>query len=737
MLADAIVEGLNPEQAVATKTTEGPLLVVAGAGSGKTRVLTHRIAYLIGVCGIAPDAILAVTFTNKAAGEMRERVEKLLGPEGSEVWVATFHSTCVRILRREAHHLGRERNFVIYDEGDVLGVVKEALRRHGADPNTQDARRVRWRIDQWKNGALDPEGAATAARDLDDERLAEIYRTYQGLLLAANAYDFGDLLLETSRLFEEHPDVLARYQQRWQYLLVDEYQDTNRVQYELVNQLSAAHRNLCVVGDPDQSVYGWRGADVRNILDFERDFSDAKVVVLERNYRSTEQILAGAGGVVSHNLERPEKRMRAERGAGEPIRLYRARDERDEAQFVVQGILEERRAGRNLGESAVFYRTNAQSRPIEDELLKYDVPYVVVGGVRFYDRAEVKDVLAWLRLAVNRADAAALRRVVATPPRGIGKGTLDRAAGFAAEANTTLFEGLRLVAGGGGATARKVAAFVELFERLAEEVTLLQPADAVHRVLQGSGYLKHLEDQATPEAEARLENLRELLVGAEDFDPGTNGGEADEDEGRSVLDLYLDQIALVSDLDSYDERPDRVSLMTAHSSKGLEFPVVFLVGMEEGVFPHSASTHDERQIEEERRLCYVGMTRAMERLTLTWALERRRYGSRSFGTPSRFLREIPSTHTTGSSPEPERRRSGGTSSFAGDTDYDYSYGQDAPGDTDDDSGVARGARVRHPIFGVGTVLGTEGSGPRQKLRVRFDRAGVKTLVLRFAKLEPA
>jgi DNA helicase-2/ATP-dependent DNA helicase PcrA len=735
VLADAIVEGLNPEQAVATQTTEGPLLVVAGAGSGKTRVLTHRIAYLIGVCGIAPDSILAVTFTNKAAGEMRERVEKLLGPEGSDVWVATFHSTCVRILRRDAPHLGRERSFVIYDESDVLGVVKEALRRHGADPNTQDARRLRWRIDQWKNAGLGPEEAATASRDIDDERMAEIYRTYQGLLRVANAYDFGDLLLETSRLFDEHPEVLAQYQQRWQYLLVDEYQDTNHVQYRLVNQLAAAHRNLCVVGDPDQSVYGWRGADVRNILEFERDFADAKVVVLERNYRSTEQILAGAGGVVSHNLERPEKRMRAERGAGDPIRLYRARDERDEAQFVVQDILEERRGGRSLGDCAVFYRTNAQSRPIEEELLKYDVPYVIVGGVRFYDRAEVKDVLAWLRLAVNRADAAALRRVVQSPPRGIGKGTLDKGAALAADSGATLYEGLRRLSRSGGAAGRRVAAFLELFERLADEVILLSPADAIHRVLQGSGYLKHLQDQGTPEAEARLENLRELLVGAEDFDPGTARGE--EDEERTVLDRYLDQIALVSDLDAYDERPDRVSLMTAHSSKGLEFPVVHLVGMEEGVFPHSASAHDDRQIEEERRLCYVGMTRAMERLTLTWALERRRYGSRSFGTPSRFLREIPAVHTTGASPELEGRSGrGGSGGGGGDTAYDYSYAQDTP-DADDPSGVGRGARVRHPIFGVGTVLGTEGSGPRQKLRVRFDRAGVKTLVLRFAKLESA
>ncbi len=727
MLADAILEGLNPEQRAAVQATEGPLLVLAGAGSGKTRVLTHRVAWLIGGCGIAPEAVLAVTFTNKAAAEMRERAEKLLGPDGSGVWIATFHATCVRLLRREIERMGRPRSFVIYDESESQALLRDALRRHGLEARGPDARRLHWRIDQWKNQGLGPEQAAARARDPDDELCAALYRTYQGLLRDANALDFGDLLLQTVELFDAHPEVLARYRERWQYLLVDEYQDTNRVQYRLMNQLASDHRNLCVVGDPDQSVYGWRGADIRNILDFERDFADARVVTLDRNYRSTRAILAGADAVVSHNRDRREKRMRAERGEGEPIRLYRARDERDEAQFVVQGILEGARGeGRPLRHFAVFYRTNAQSRPLEEELLKYDVPYVVVGGVRFYDRAEVKDVLAYLRLVVNRADAIALRRIVNVPARGIGKASLERAEALAAERGGTLLEGLLGVAAEGGRAAPRIAAFLELVERLAAEIAPLAPAEAIGRALERTGYLRALEAEGTPEAEARVENLRELAAGAEDFESGDPTGEG----GRSQLEQFLDQVALVSDLDALEARPERVSLMTAHSAKGLEFPVVYLVGMEEGVFPHSASARDERSVEEERRLCYVGMTRAMERLTLCWAEERRRYGARAFGAPSRFLSEIPAALCRGDSPDapalPGFARPGRV--------LDYSLGQPEGAEP---AGYAprRGTRVRHPIFGDGVVLETQGAGPSQKLRIRFERAGVKTVILRFANLE--
>ncbi|MEN8160607.1 MAG: 3'-5' exonuclease, partial [Myxococcota bacterium] len=487
------------------------------------------------------------------------------------------------------------------------------------------------------------------------------------------------------------------------------------------------HRNLCVVGDPDQSVYGWRGADVRNILDFERDFADAKVVKLERNYRSTQRILSGAGAVVENNRDRPAKTMVTDRGEGDRIAVYASRDDRDEAQFIVRGLLDAvREGGHSHGQCAVFYRTNAQSRPIEEELLKYDVPYVIVGGVRFYERAEVKDALAYLRLLVNPADAAALRRIVNRPTRGIGKTTFGRVEALAEERSLTLLEGMRAFAeADAGRAGTAVRRFLAILDGLAEEVLAAPPADAIARVLERTGYLRALENEGTPEAQARLENLRELLLGAQDFTP------ADEDaDGRSLLEQFLDQVALVSDLDSAELRDDRVSLMTVHSAKGLEFPVVYVAGLEEGVFPHQASSRDAKAIEEERRLCYVAMTRAMERLTLCWAHERRRYGSRSFGTPSRFLDEIPSDLVERlGAPSYER------SAFDGPS-YDYSYDQRAPAAAGDGDGAVRhGTRVRHPIFGAGTVLEVSGTGRDQALRIRFDRAGVKKIVVRYANLE--
>ena len=724
MLAERILEGLNPEQRRACEATEGPLWVLAGAGSGKTRVLVHRIAYLIGGCGIPPEQILAVTFTNKAAGEMRERVEKLLGPDGAGVFVSTFHAACVRILRRDVGHLGLSRSFAIYDESDSLASVKEALRRLGLDPKQFDPRRLRWRIDQWKNAGVLPARAAEGANDLDAKRSADVYALYQRLLAEQNALDFGDLILQTTELFSRFPDVLAWYRQRWQYVLVDEYQDTNRVQYLLVKQLTEEHRNLCVVGDPNQSIYGWRGADVRNLLDFERDHPDAKIVKLEQNYRSTKPILAAASAVVANNRG-PRSELFTEREGGDPVRLYEAVDDRDEAQFVVRQIVTSvREEGRSLGDFAIFYRTNAQSRSFEEALLEMDVPYAVVGGVRFYERAEVKDALAYLRAFVNPADGMALRRIVNNPPRGIGKTTLDRADSLAAERGSTLLDALRVLAGGpdAGRSGAKLREFLALFDELVAEVPLLSPPEALAAVLERSGYRAHLERQATPEAEGRIENLRELVAGAEDFAAANPDGAED----RSVLELFLDQVALVSDLDAYEGRVDRVSLMTAHTAKGLEFPVVFLVGMEEGLLPHAASTRDTAGIEEERRLCYVGMTRAMEKLHLTCASERRRFGSRTFSIPSRFLSEIPKDLLAGGLAAPAAG-SGGRS-------LDYSLADD---DGSDPGRLRPGLRVRHPIFGTGTVASVVGTGASQKLQIRFDRVGTKTLLVRYANLEPA
>jgi DNA helicase-2/ATP-dependent DNA helicase PcrA len=720
--AESILSGLNPEQRRAVETTEGPLLVLAGAGSGKTRVLTQRIAWLIGGCGIAPESILAVTFTNKAAGEMRERVEKALGPGAAGVWLSTFHSLCVRILRREAGHLGLSRGFAIYDKSDAHALVKEAMRRTGLDPKVEEPRRMEWRIDQWKNAGVGPAAAFEAAADFEARRAAEVYLAYQRLLVDANALDFGDLLLRASELFERFPEVLAHYRRRWHYVLVDEYQDTNRVQYQLIQQLAGEHRNLCVVGDPDQSIYAWRGADVRNILEFERDYPEAQVVRLERNYRSTSAILEGASGVVEHNVARKEKTLVPEREGGDPILVHNAPTDRDEAQWVVRRILSlSRSEGRPLGSFAIFYRTNAQSRLFEEALLECDVPHVVVGGVRFYERAEVKDALAWLRLLINPADAVSLRRALGRPARGIGKSTLERAEALAQERGTTLLEGLRALAAepGGARAAASVRSFVELLEAMAEEITRCGIGEALVRVLDRSGYLASLEREATPEAEARLENLRELMRAGEDFGRA-NVGETDDE--RSEVERFLDQVALVADVDFYERRDECVSLMTVHTAKGLEFPVVFVAGLEEGIFPHAASTRDERGVEEERRLCYVAMTRARDRLHLTWARERQRWGSRSYATPSRFLSEIPRTALGGA-------EAASRGPAPGDTALDYSYGQDeAPG-------LEAGLRVRHPIFGPGVILGSSGSGQSQKLRVRFERAGVKTLVLRFANLE--
>jgi DNA helicase-2/ATP-dependent DNA helicase PcrA len=730
VLAESILKGLNPEQRQAVESTEGPLLVLAGAGSGKTRVLTQRVAYLIGVCGIAPEAILAVTFTNKAAGEMRERVQKLLGPEIQSLWLSTFHSVCARILRRDVGHLGFSRGFVIYDEADSLGVVKEIVRRSGLDPRVVDPRRLRWRIDRWKNAGVTPAAAAAAATDFEVERAAELYAGYQRLLAEAGALDFGDLILKTVELFERFPEVLAHYRRRWQYVLVDEYQDTNGVQYRLVQQIAGEHRNLCVVGDPDQSIYAWRGADLRNILDFERDYPDAKVVRLERNYRSTQPILEGASGVVANNVARKRRGLFTDREGGDPIRVYEAEDDREEARFAVREIVSRVRCeGRPYGDFAIFYRTNAQSRVFEEELLQHDVPYVVVGGVRFYDRAEVKDALAYLRLVLNPADAAALRRIVNRPARGIGRTTLERVEALAERERTTLLEGLRCYAASaaGSRTAPGVRRFLELLDQLAADVRGASPARAIACVLDRSGYLAQLEREGGPEAEARIENLRELMAAADDF---ARANAEIDDAGRSDVEFFLDQIALVSDVDEYDRRDDTVSLMTVHSAKGLEFPTVFVVGLEEGIFPHVGASRDPEGVEEERRLCYVGMTRAMESLTLTCASQRLRFGSRTCGTPSRFLQEIPDSvvQSVGARSRGLRTRA----AAGGDPAYDYSYAQAEPGEALE---VAPGLRVRHPHFGSGVVLSVAGDGPSQKLKIRFERAGVKTILVKYANLE--
>jgi DNA helicase-2/ATP-dependent DNA helicase PcrA len=740
-LADSIFDGLNPEQRQAVETTEGPLLVLAGAGSGKTRVLTSRIAYLIGVYGIPAEQILAVTFTNKAAGEMKERVEKLLGPLAGDVSIGTFHSIGVRILRRDIGHLARNRGFVIYDDSDSIGVIKEVLKREGLDPKVHDPRRIRWQIDQWKNAGLLPPATADRARDLDQELISKLYGKYQQKLADAEALDFGDLLLLTAELFRKHPRVLQHYRQKYSYILVDEYQDTNGVQYGIIGQLAGEHRNLCVVGDPDQSIYAWRGADLRNILDFEKDYPDAKVIKLERNYRSTQPILAGASAVISNNLERKDKTLFTDREGGTPIRFLEAETDREEAQFVIRNMLI---ANRNehvpFGNQAILYRTNAQSRLFEEELLKYDVPYTIVGGQRFYDRAEIKDVMAYLRLLVNPRDDQALRRIVNKPTRGIGKTSFERVESMAAAKGLPLLEGMRIAVETGiaGRASGKMAAFLDLVDVLANLRSAFSLDDLIARVLADTGYLRSLEKEDTPESETRIDNLKELVSSARDFHVANEDELGDEDRGE--LELYLDQVALISDLDSWEGRQDRVSLMTVHSAKGLEFPIVFLVGMEERIFPHASSSRDTAGLEEERRLCYVAMTRAMEHLFLTCAAERFRFGDRTYQSPSRFLQEIPNelietlgTASRGSRSSASSSRSSSRSSSSS-SRFDYSYAQEEAGEGD---GVQVGTRVRHPVFGRGEVLAVLGVDLNQKLRIKFERAGVKTILVRFANLELA
>ncbi len=739
--SEQIVSGLNPEQRKAVQHTEGPLLVLAGAGSGKTRMLTHRIAWLIETGKARPWEILAVTFTNKAAREMRERVYALLDDETRGVWVATFHSTCVRILRRDISHLGYESNFAIYDQADSLHLVKRVLRSMKINEKAYPPAGVRAQIDRLKNRGLLPADLAEAG--FEAQQIGDIYQRYQTELRRSNALDFGDLILLTTRLFQSYPGVLAAYQRRWAYVLVDEYQDTNPIQYQFLRLLTADHRNLCVVGDEDQSIYAFREADIRNILGFEKDFPGAAVVRLERNYRSTQAILDAASAVVAHNVDRKGKKLYTDRAGGEPVRFYEAADERAEAAYVVGELLGLRESGTPLHDSAIFYRTHAQSRPLEEELLKYNVPYVVVGGTRFYDRAEVKDALAYLRVLNNPGDAESLLRIINTPTRGIGRGTVGRILAIAQETQSSVWKALERAKNEqllGGAQARSVGRFLELIN----ELRAYDSGDSIEQllayVLDRSGYLQKLEREGTLEAEVRAENLKELLSAIEEFER-QNREELGEDElggERSLLDLFLEQVTLLSEADTLEEGEDRIALMTVHVAKGLEYPNVFIVGMEEHLFPHFASLDDPAALEEERRICYVGMTRAESRLTLTHAVLRRMHGSIRYNDPSRFLSDIPPDLISGPLPRagsrapvlPDPPRARTLDEHSGIT-VDYSEGQWG---VDELPPLEQDMRVEHPIFGAGTIQRVEGAGESTKLRIRFDRVGMKTIMLKYAQL---
>jgi DNA helicase-2/ATP-dependent DNA helicase PcrA len=735
-----LLKSLNPMQREAVLHEDGPLLILAGAGSGKTRTLTHRVAWLIRERQVPPWRILAVTFTNKAAAEMRGRLERLLGDiEG--LWISTFHAACVRILRREIAALGYTANFTIYDDQDQQRLLKEVLKELGIAEKTLQPRSAAAAIDGAKNRGLRPEQCERG--DYYGELTARVYELYQQRLKRANALDFGDLLLCTVQLFEEHPEVLERYRERFLHLLVDEFQDTNQVQYRLVKMLAGDRGNLCVVGDDDQSIYAWRGAEIGNILGFERDFPGARIIRLEQSYRSSATILEAAGEVVARNVGRKGKTLWTDNPPGEKITLRDCGDDLEEARFVAAEIARLRQDGRHLRDVAVFYRTNAQSRALEEALVGERLPYVMVGGVKFFARLEVKDVLAYLRVLVNPADSLSARRIVNVPARGIGAKTVERiaaleeeAGGFLPACELALRRGLLK-----GAAAGKVAAFAELMNSFRRRVDELSFPELTAALIEESGYGPALREQAKisllqsdrEEAQGRLENLEQLLAGMEEH----------QGEGRTLQD-FLEQVALVTDLDSYDASHDRVTLMTLHAAKGLEFPVVFLTGMEEGLFPHGRSLQQGDALEEERRLCYVGMTRAMDKLYLSHARRRRIYGDFQYNPPSRFLGEIPA-HLLAGREQPSLRHAA-----AHNLASVFEQLEPSPLDEEEipfeeevrvvpeaEEGPFLGQQVRHVKFGVGTVRRLEGSGDQQKVIVYFRTVGMKKLLLKFAGLEPA
>ena len=730
------LEELNPEQRAAVLAGDGPILILAGAGSGKTRVLTYRIAHLIEDRGVAPDTIMAVTFTNKAAGEMRERVAAMVGGGARLPWVSTFHSACARILRRDAVSLGYTANFSILDEADALAVLRRVI-EEAALPAAPAAEIVRSRIEQARNDGIAPDAFTVAAADSREQAIAHIYRLYDERLRAINAIDFSGLLMLVHTLFERAPEVLAQWQSRARHLLVDEYQDTNRVQYLIVRALSAQTSNLCVVGDEDQSIYRWRGADIRNILDFERDFPAAQVFKLEQNYRSTKTILAAAHTVISNNLERKAKRLWTENSAGDLITLFTGLNERDEADFIAREIARLSAADQpsstvpiRPADVVVFYRVNAQSRVIEEALVRRRIPYFVAGGVRFYEHREIKDLLAYLRVIANPADAVSVERMVGAPPRGIGAKTLEIAAEVARIENVATFEALGRLEAVSRVQLRIAKQASELYlwmrdlEGRAASMRVRSILDEIIERTHFADYLGAMENGLT-----RRQNLAEMLSAADAFDA--------EDSNAGLAD-FLERIALVSDADQAVNQGGRVALMTLHTSKGLEYPAVFMAGMEEGIFPHSRSRDDDRELEEERRLCYVGMTRARRLLYLTNTLSRELYGQRNDSRPSRFIREIDPALLNRIAPErpgaPFRTPPRGIH-----IDYSTSQLDDGDGadDSDDAGQVAVGMRVTHATFGSGVVRRREGRGDAAKAWVHFDRGGLKLLVLRFAHLRPA
>ena len=720
MLKSEIIESLNNQQKKAVELIDGPLLILAGAGSGKTKVLTHRIANLL-ESGVSPWSILAITFTNKAADEMKQRVTNLVGQKGEDIWISTFHSMCVRILRKDIHNIGYSNQFTILDSYDQLNLIKQIIKDLNIDAKKIEPRAILGSISNAKNELKTPKDYGKTVGDYYQSRVLEVYERYQARLAASNSLDFDDLIMLTVQLFQKEAKVLEYYQRKFKYVHVDEYQDTNRAQYLLVRMLADYYKNICVVGDTDQSIYKWRGADISNILNFEEDFPDAQIIKLEQNYRSTKTILQAANEVIKYNNKRKEKNLWTENSQGSKITLYRADQEHDEAYFVTKVIQEGIEKGQKYNDYAVLYRTNAQSRVIEEVFIKSNIPYQIVGGIKFYERKEIKDILAYLKLIVNPDDDTSLRRIINVPKRGIGAATLTKISDYANDKGISLFKAIAEIDSIEitSNTANKIISFIELILRLQKQAEYLTVTLITERVIEDTGYIKDLKKENSIEAESRIENIGELLSVAKEFD---------QQSKEQNLNDFLTELALVSDIDQIEDENNNgqaVIMMTLHSAKGLEFPVVFLTGLEEGIFPHNRSLMEEDDMEEERRLAYVGITRAEQELFITYALNRMLYGRTHYGMPSRFIKEIPD-----------------------DVILDYWEAQKVKfSSTARNSTAAKvrpkpdqnweaGDKVWHAKWGVGTVVSTKNEGEDLELQIAFPKpTGVKRLLARFAPIK--
>lgn len=734
--------GLNPQQAEAVINTEGPMLIMAGAGSGKTKVLTCRVANLLQK-GVRPYRILAITFTNKAAAEMRERVNNMSGPAAKDVWLFTFHAFCARFLRMEIDKLpGYGGNFAIYDTADSQNLIKQILKEMNLDDKRFQPSGILSRISNAKNALQDAAAFARQAGDFYEQKVADIYSRYEQKLQLNNALDFDDLLMLSIKLLQENKEVREKYQNRFDYLLVDEYQDTNHAQYLLTKFLAAKHRNICVVGDADQSIYGWRGADIQNILDFEKDYPDAKVIKLEQNYRSTQIILDAANAVIENNTGRKPKNLWTENKSGADIIYFQAVDERDEARFVIEQLQNlQRTENKKLGDMAILYRTNTQSRIFEEMLIKSGISYNMVGGLKFYERKEIKDIIAYLRVIFNPADSLSLLRIINVPKRGIGDASLAKIQAYAAANNVSLFEAVSNAAAIDGLSSRFVSKLDDLAGIIFELMNLANEApveDLIDRVLRDTGYLEELENERTPQAQSRIDNLHELISVAQEFA---------KSEEENNLENFLAHVALVSDIDDTELGEDAITLMTLHSSKGLEFPVVFLVGMEEGLFPHARTLMDETEIEEERRLCYVGITRAKEKLFLSSTKMRTIYGNTVTYPPSRFLQEIPARLVKTIK---RQERFSALENFKqvsekysarpqkpASTFNPHSFMPQKPAAAAGGTGTRfnTGDRVSHSKWGEGMVVSVKDSPDGQEVKVAFAGAGVRSLLTKYAVLK--